>query len=445
MTSPIIVACSHCSSELKLKSASMIGKKVRCPKCQKAFVIEASQETEAEELFDDGGFYDDQDEWEGDIEDLGEELEFGDDFETPTPRKRSGKKSSNKKKKGSKKKRRSKSGVPVAVIAAIAGGGIAFFTLLGVGIYFLLPLLGASADRMLWLPDDTATYFEIRVSSAWKSEVMRPIRTSEMGQSMVAKLKEQTGLEIEDIESIVAGLPTNSRQPTVIFRATKPINTSLLGKTSTYAGRTIYQPDGGREAAFLLDESTLVVAPTSQLHAAIDRQGKTSATEEFSFLPSRADVIFASISPTNAIPSSPVSMMAGSALQTDKLSKVIATLNLSQNLDINFVMGFTDADSAKSALQNAETQLAKQKEQLEAQKKQLENGSFIINRQQKSIVLKTEDVLSTVSFSQSGSDLSTSLKISGSIVEDIVEMFSGAGGSLFPPIGGLGGGMGNPF
>lgn len=41
MSSAITVQCSHCSARLTLKSSASVGKRVKCPKCQQAFVVEA--------------------------------------------------------------------------------------------------------------------------------------------------------------------------------------------------------------------------------------------------------------------------------------------------------------------------------------------------------------------------------------------------------------------
>ncbi len=39
--SAITVQCTHCSAKLKLKSSAAVGKKAKCPKCEKAFVVQA--------------------------------------------------------------------------------------------------------------------------------------------------------------------------------------------------------------------------------------------------------------------------------------------------------------------------------------------------------------------------------------------------------------------
>src|SRR5262245_61963005 len=49
-TSPIRATCPNCESRLTIKDASAVGKKIKCPKCQTPFVVEAPAEEEPEEV-----------------------------------------------------------------------------------------------------------------------------------------------------------------------------------------------------------------------------------------------------------------------------------------------------------------------------------------------------------------------------------------------------------
>jgi phage FluMu protein Com len=49
------VVCTHCGAKLTLKSAIAPGKKVNCPKCKKAFVVEDDEEPEDEETAAESG------------------------------------------------------------------------------------------------------------------------------------------------------------------------------------------------------------------------------------------------------------------------------------------------------------------------------------------------------------------------------------------------------
>lgn len=442
MAAPIVVACSHCSAELKLKSASMVGKKVRCPKCSEPFLIQLSKKNVKEPVVDDGGFYDDPDEEWGD--------DFGDlsDFEEPiasNPKKRKGSGSQGTKKRSGKKKKGGKSSFPWNLVIAV-GGGLAFLLLIATGVYFVLPLLGGSANRMQWLPNDTQTYVEIRVSEVWNADVMRPVRTSPMGKKLKEQITKNDQFAIEDVEKIVIGIPASGQEPIVVLHATKTIDPTKINvgtTTSTYAGRTLYEQIGGKNVVFLLDSQTMVAGPKSLIQAAIDRKGACAVAEQFGFLPARGDIIFGSLSPGDSLRNSPAAMLSQSTIDPQKIKTIAGALNLSRDLEINLTMEFTDAAIAAEAFTEAQTNLSKAKKDLQKQQETLESGNFVINRQQKAMVLKVKDVMNSVVVNGSGTEMNTRLKVSGSMIEDLVEMMNGHGGGGFLPQ--LGGGLGNPF
>ncbi|QDT32523.1 EGFR-like transmembrane domain-containing protein [Thalassoglobus polymorphus] len=421
----------------------MVGKKVRCPKCSEPFVIQLAKPTQAAPADDDWG--DDFGDSEGDFDD-GFDDGFDDNFE-PVPRKKkktSSKKGSKKKKKGRKK---GKSGVSGGAIAAIVGGGVLFLAVLSLGVYFVLPLLqglGGSANRMAWLPNDTQTYVEIRVADVWKSGVMKPLRTSEAGQQIKAQLKERGELKIEDIEKIVVGIPANRQQPMMVIYSTKPIDPNNLGEgvtSSSYAGKTIFEIPNDTTAGFLLNSTTIVAGPKEMLHAAIDRNGECTAAEKFSFLPVRGDVIFGSISPGTTLSQSPAGMMTRGAFDPSELESVSGTIKFSNDLDLNVALNFLQPETAQTALTTAQDALVKSKENLDKQQKELESGNFVLTRQQRSMGMKMQEVMKSVSLSGSGKTVNSKVSIPGSIIEDLADLFGG-GSSFMPPIGG---GIGNPF
>lgn len=446
MSAPFTVACTHCSAKLKLKDRSKVGKKVRCPKCSEPFVIRApKQQKPAEE--DDGGFYDDSaDEW-GD--------EFGDDWDdsfdyNPSPKKTK-KKSSKSKKSGKKKKggrrKTDDSSIPLPMIFAMIGGGVLFITLITGVVFFVIPSLkGNPADRMQWLPNNTKVYFEVHIADIWKSQVFKPIRTSDFGAEVVKKLKEEGDLTVEQVEKIVVGMPSDHSQPTLILYTTESINPNQLGEgitTSSYAGKTLYEKASENFAGFLLNDKTFVMGPKAEIQAAIDRKGVCSAAEQFTFLPTRGDIIFGTLSPGDALKNSPAAMMTQSAVDPTKMKTVAGILKLNSNLDIEIIADFSDSESAQQSLTEAQEGKTKTLETLENQQKELDSGNFVINRQAKSMVLKMKEILESVEVSQNGSTLTTELRITGSTLEDFVDMFGGSNGPGFmPPIGG---GLGNPF
>jgi predicted Zn finger-like uncharacterized protein len=55
MSEPLIIACPHCASKLKIKNASAIGKKIRCPRCETGFVVQAPREDPPSDDWDSVG------------------------------------------------------------------------------------------------------------------------------------------------------------------------------------------------------------------------------------------------------------------------------------------------------------------------------------------------------------------------------------------------------
>lgn len=334
----------------------------------------------------------------------------------------------------------------MGMIIAMIVGGVMFVSLLGAGVFYVIPMLGGSPlDRMAWMPNDTQTYVEIQVADVWKSQVLKPLRTSKVGSEMAAKMKEEANIEIEEIERIAMGIPANNGQPTIIIHTTKAIDPNQAGANitkTTYAGKTVYDFQGENMIAFLSDSKTMVMGPKQEIYAAIDRNGECAVADQFDFLPSKGDLIFGSRAPGSAIKSSPAAMMTQGALDPDKLKTVVGVLKLDRDLGVDLTVDFVDSETAQTSITEAKEGLATGMEMLEAQQKELEAGNFVINRQQKAFVLKAKDILKSISIGGSGTKMTTSLKVSGSIVEDIAEMFGEESGGFMPPIGG---GLGVPF
>lgn len=161
MADPIRVACSHCSTKLKLKDSSKIGKKVKCPKCGKPFVIQPVEE-EPEVLDDFGGDFGAAGGYEDDYgdEDYGDDG-FGDDYAEPAPARRSasraaaagGRSRGGKGKKTGKKKKKQSSGSNKTLLIAI--GGAVGVVVLVVGILFATGVFSDSDDDGQQVAADT--------------------------------------------------------------------------------------------------------------------------------------------------------------------------------------------------------------------------------------------------------------------------------------------------
>lgn len=138
-TAAISTECAHCGARLKLKSAAALGKSIRCPKCQKAFV--------AEEVIQ--------------VTVVDDEPDSGDQADAGA-----------KKKKKKKKSSTSASKIPVPLLAAAAVFGAAIL----VGAMFLAAMIFAPGSKQkLETPSQFAEYnaraaFRVDHPADWKIE-----------------------------------------------------------------------------------------------------------------------------------------------------------------------------------------------------------------------------------------------------------------------------------
>ena len=443
MASAFITTCSNCSARIELQDESLIGTEVRCPSCGKPFVVptlDESNSADEPDPIDDGGFYDDpEDKWD---EDWNDDFEWGDDLgldveSEPLSPPRPSKGTSTKKNRPRKRKRRKqrRKRIPPIAFAAMVGGGILFSLLFGLGLYSLLPLMQRTdvADRLMWLPNDTQTYVEVHVADIWEADVLRSVRSNEIGQEIKQKLTEFNNFEIHDFERIVVGSPTATDQTIVVVYASRPISVEMLGPiktTFTYAGKTLYESEATGDVAFLANETTVVVGTKEMLQSAIDRKGVCTAAEEFAFLPTHGDVIVGSITPGNELETLTAGMM-GTAFDPEPLTHISASLSFSRSLKIETTMGYRDGESAATSLKDAQANLVEFQQHLQDEQEELQGGYFLMNRGQRSSNLKMQTILKSVNFSHSGRDLTLEVQLPESIIEDMVESSGGMGDGVF--------------
>ena len=419
MASTFTVECTHCSASLKVRNASHIGKKVRCPRCEKAFIIEAPT-VDSDEV-EDGGFFDEYDQFASQTYDnFYEDDDVYEDYQ-PKPKKSKRKSSSSKKRKRRRKKKVDRS---LGAILGISLASVALLALLGTGIFYGLSFLSFSdADRFAWLPNDMETYVEFRPAEIWNADVMRPIRQTEFAVEFKDKLSQQIGLEIDKIEKIVVGTPATGKDSTVIVYASEPFDLASVTKEAqavSYAGKTFY--DKGKQVAFFVNDRVMVIGSRIAVEAAIDRNGACAAAEEFASLPASGDLIFGTTVGDNILSVANNPMMRQKPNVDPKTVQSSAlVLNLGRDLLINFEVNFDDAESAKEAVTEAQSQLEELKAKLEDQKKELQNMEFVLSIQARAMLFKVSEMLSTIDFGSWGNQFYGDMKISAALVRDVSE------------------------
>jgi hypothetical protein len=437
MASPFVVSCSACGSKLKLKDASAVGKKVKCPKCQEAFVVPAPQKQKAvaakKKPADEDSFLDDlgDEEFGGsgddDVDDFGD-----DDFEESAPRKKSGGGTATKKSKGKSKKKGRSSGNG-GKIALIAGAIVLGMGLIGGGIYGIVLLAsGASANRLAWVPDNAEFVAEIRPARIWNSQFLQPLTGGDAGTQITTRLQSTFGATITDIDRIVIAGASSDAQPTVVIYSNVALSASTVGQGSTatdYNGHTLYTSASSPTAYLTDDNKTLVFAQDATLRAMIDKNGATTAADKFGDLPSSGDIAFAASNFNSSSPFSQGMMMGPGAQDLASLQSVYGRGDFSSNLDLDISMVFSDAGVAERSVADFGNQKQQQLDQLTQQESQLASmppNPFMSADTMRTMLQGQRQILESTTVSNSGGTLNVRSSVPGSIIAGVssqVNMF----------------------
>jgi len=124
MTAPITTQCPNCDARLKLKIANAIGKRIRCPKCAKPFVVEddiTEPDFEVESVDDRNSFSDDFEDDYGSYDDDFEDDGFADRRRKPVKRPSSRRSPAPHRSVGRKRpsRKKSKNTVPILIGAGV--------------------------------------------------------------------------------------------------------------------------------------------------------------------------------------------------------------------------------------------------------------------------------------------------------------------------------------
>lgn len=466
MAEPITVACEHCKSKLKLKSAAAVGKKVACPKCKKVFTVRAPEEKSGDDLFDDLPL----DNYEAPEEEPKEEEEEA------APRSRS--KAGTKTKKGGKKRKSSGSDVGGLVMTVL-------FVLLGVGgiggigyaIFQFLP--GGSGGIAAYLPDDVDLVLHARVGDLVASPLVAPLMNDPKVKEAIDKGIKTTGLQPADIESVTVGAvgaltnmtPSPFGPPAMgapvqrfvgVVKTKTPINLEQI-KTSLAIQATsanhngqdyFWAASGGKTMAYFRpNEKTLVFAPESEIKGVIDSKGAAPAKSRLRYLDLTQHVIVA-MTPKDAsvfrtkmgVISMRIDPSTGAKTQStdDIVSGISMGLKLTSDVIARLDTRYNSSSTAKNSIDSHKQDLTSGKERLEEMKGQL--GLMMLAMPTLSgpanrIVDHISKAMASGTVTTSGATLITQLTIPGAIANDFKELAAagmtmaeqqGMGGGAFP-------------
>ncbi len=427
MATSLVVACTHCGSRLKLKEASFLGKKLRCPKCQQAFVAQtsgpekpaAAAKKKPTRPADDFNF----------LDDLGEEdyeappSEGGDDMADlpPLPVKKAKGKTAAK-----GKKRRASSGPGAGKVALIAGLVVLGLAVVAGGVYgivLIVQSLGGGGGRLAWLPEDSEIVCEIRVADLWNSPVLQPLTTSQVATSLAEQWKSVSKLNVTDVERVVVGGSMQARSPVVVVYSKVPIPLEEIRQNTTevqHNGYTLYMDRTGPSGGFLPNATTLVFGPEAMLKAAIDRKGAGPPAERFRDLPSGGQIIVASSNPAAARPPGG-SMNLPAEIDLNSVRFASAVLSFTADIGVQFNLTCTDAPFAQKIVTDIEQGRTQALAQLETQRGQLVPNPFIDVTKLRAMLDSQQQILESVTVSNSGASVTGKLTVPGKLISDAAD------------------------
>lgn len=284
----ISVSCTNCEATLKLKDPSVIGKKVRCPKCQEPFLVEAPPGDDFTDDFEDFS--------EGDDEEQMEE-EF----------------SSRRGKKGKGKGKKKKSGAGSKILMYSLIGVLAIGLIVGM-VFLVMNFMGGGGKNpnkidLTWAPDDANIVFVIKPAEIWNAPFIQGFLNDPQYKAQIdmgmQQMQAQLGFGVTDIEEVVIagkfdeqtlqGLANNPNPNplmlmsladkfTAVVKLKKAFDTTKFEgmRETTVNGKKIYNT---QFVSLLLPTSSTLVAGTNQVLEGFAHKGQNfKRRPEFDFV-----------------------------------------------------------------------------------------------------------------------------------------------------------------
>lgn len=288
-----------------------------------------------------------------DLEDNSEDFEDESaDEETPVRKsKSSGKKPVAKGKSKGKGKGKGKSGNKLPLII---GGVAAVVVLAGVGVWLLMgskdeaappaqqPVAAAPAaapaappqdspnDKILslkWLPQDTELIIHLKIADVWQAPLLKGLLSGPQVTGVLQQMQEATGLAPTDVESLTIGIknfqqlqgagammalggpPPTDAPGLAVVRSKKPVDITKIqqfivqavGSPGTkladrngkpYIEAQSPKPGGKTSGGWFADANTLLLGPTDELFAAMDRGETVTPRQEFRTVDASPHLLF---------------------------------------------------------------------------------------------------------------------------------------------------------
>ena len=329
MAGKVSIQCPGCLAKLNLPDSSKLGKKIKCPKCSDIFVAEANEDEDLDDIEDD---------------DAPAKSRGG--KKRAAPAKKGGKKGGSGGSGGPNVPLIA--GGSVAVVALI-GAGLFFGGFFGGSKPIPAPPVEpvpapvaavpapvqpppaqpappaiTATEKTLglrWMPAQTELVVHLKVADVMQAPLLKQAFESPMAAMAMAEMKKNTGLAAADIESVTIGvleipkpqsfpgigmpaqmgMPGGPKPPeaTVVVRTKRSVTLEeILAASNEVAGaeyksKKYFESKNGatKYGGWLAESTTLILAPSTELQAIMDRGETVIPRKELAFVDAKPHLL----------------------------------------------------------------------------------------------------------------------------------------------------------
>jgi hypothetical protein len=439
MSESLSTVCDHCGAKLKLKNPDLEGKRIKCPKCEEAFVVvvdkpkpTAKKPVKKRSSADD----DDSDFMDVDPDDYASPMDDGDEFDDDdAPRSRRSRSTRGGRSKSKKKSTRGGDPAQIVKIMAIT---FAVVAILGGGVFGLVVLLkGDGSSEIDWLPTDVQGYARIQVDDVWSANALQGFKNGQAGQKMVEQMTKNIGIGPQDVDLVTLGFPGKGQQNsagTMIIHSKKPFNVATIQASEpnvtqvSHAGSS-YLKLPGNDAVYFPDANTLIRGPEPSIQAVMSRGKKNPSAAKFAYARGCRDHVVLAVLEPNAINNGPRGGNPFSFASSQSSETMLIRANASTDIRATVQAGYNSPDIAKASADKTKADLDKEKADLARTKTQMQNmpaNPLFKKDQVLKLMTGAEQVMNSIQVTQSGSKVYLNLNIYGQLINDFTELASSA-------------------
>ncbi len=395
MASSFSVSCPNCSATLKIRDRNKLGKKARCPKCQKPFVLKIDEPDDDDFLSDLGEFEED---YSDDYDDYDELPPARSSKKRVTSSGRSSSRGAKSKKKTKKKSRPNNNGM----IFGIIGGGIAVMLLVGL-VGFLISngeFTGKkkAASYLVYLPPNLELIIRLDLDELRKNPDVKQRLEEFENTEQAALLTGKSNIKLSDISSVtmgvnsistmmtsrVPGQPSGVQDVLAVLKCKRDISLDEIVKSNpklsltSHEGKQLAVGEEGTQKVYfyVVEPKTILVGSESGVFGTISRQNSEQDHSAFHFVdwsspfaigfsPKKPRDYFGKASLENSPPGMPPALATLAKEFSTKAQAVGLMITLENKLNLNIALKFEDSSTPATIKTSLEELVGLGKEQLE--------------------------------------------------------------------------------